>query len=888
MKKTKKGLIISLSIIAVIFISLLVLPFAFKGKIADLAKTEINNMLTAKVDFEDVSMSFIRNFPNASLTLHNLKITGTNEFENDTLLLSEKINVVINLKSLFSDDGYEIKKIAFDNSSVLLHVLPDGSANWDIMKEDDIEQVPDTSSMSFNLKLNDFIINRADFTYWDEQGNMRFDIKDLKIAASGDLSADSSLLKTQISAGAISFLMDDMEYISKATAEIKADINANLNDFIFTFSENTSRLNAIPFSFSGWVQLLDPEGFDMDIQLNADDVDFKSILSLVPAVYATEFESLKADGKVDLTGYVKGLMVGDDYPAFDLKLSVADGWFQYPDLPKSLQNINIDMQLQNPGGDLDLTVVNIPQFNFSMGGNPFSAQLRVANPMSDPDLKMNAQGKLDLGMIKDIYPLGDDMNLNGIFNINLNLGGRMSYYDNNQFDKFTFGGTMSISDLLLKMASMSNDVAIPAAKMTFNNRYVDLSELKVKIGENDIQATGKLENFVAYALNDKTLKGQLNVTSTYLNLNDFMSDETSEKVVEESTPETPEEAFSVIEVPKNINFTMQADFKELHYGKMKFDNTKGNLKVEDGEVKFQNMSMQAFGGTVLLNGVYSTADLEKPTVNMDLTISDVIFTEIFNQVEMLQKIVPIFSKAKGSFSTKMSFSSLLQQDMTPNLTSILADGSLSTKSIDLSEIPVLDALASSLKKPELSSVSLKDLLLLFSIKDGQLTTKPFDIKVGDLKMNLGGSAGLDQTLSYTGKAQLPDNLNLGRISTIGFTIGGTFKKPSVKLDLAETLNTLLDSDTATGQKVDEIKEKATAEIQKQADNLRTEAKNAGEKLVKEAEKQSNELVNKATNPITKKAAEVAGAKLVEEAKKQADKLYQQADAEATKLEAKTR
>ncbi len=892
----KKGIIVTLSVIVGFFVVLLVLPFAFKGKITKLAKDEINNMLTAKVDFGGFSMSFIRNFPNASFTLKDLQITGTEAFEKDTLLFSEDINFVINLKSLFSDSGYEIEKLALGKSQIFLHVLPDGSANWDIMKEDETEQEADTSAMSFNFKLKDVSLKQGDFTYKDDEGDMKFEILGLSLTSSGDLSADSSLLRTQAQAKAISFWMEGVEYLSKASADIKADINANLNDFIFTFSENSSRLNAISFSFAGWFQMLDPEGFDMDIKLNAGDVDFKSILSLVPAIYATEFESLKADGKVSLDAFVKGKMIGEDYPAFDLKLAVSDGWFQYPALPKSLQGINIGLQVANPGGDLDLTVVDIPKFAFNMGGNPFSASARVAYPLSDPDLKLNAKGKLDLGMIKEIYPLEEGMNLNGIFNLDLNLAGRMSYYEKNQFDKFSFGGNMSINDLLLKMASMPQDVSIPKANLAFNNRYVDLSTLQVQIGKNDIQANGKLENFVAYALNDQTLKGQLNITSSHLNISDFMSDVPTEEA------STEEEALSLIEVPKNIDFTLQANIKELLYDKMHFADAKGVLKVANGEVKFQNMNMQAFGGSLGLNGTYSTADLKKPFMNMDFSINEVVFTEIFNQVQSLQKIAPIFNKALGKFSTKMSFNSLLKQDMMPDLASILADGSFSTKSVSLAEVPALTALASGLKKPELSSLSLKDLSLLFSIKDGRLTTKPFDIKAGNVKMNLSGSTGLDQTLSYKGKAQLPSELNLGKFSTVGFTIGGTFTKPSVKLDLSETVNTLID-DAKTNVKaevdkqIDDAKAKAEAELKKQkeaavqeakkqGDKLRAEAKAAGEKLVAEAEKQKTQLINKASNPITKKTAEVSGQLLVDEAKKRADELYKKADTEASKLEEK--
>ena len=99
--KVKKGLIIGLSVIGVVFAMLLVLPYAFKDKIMKLAKVQVNNKILAKVDFDDFSLSFIRHFPNATVRVGNLRIVGVGEFAKDTLISCEKIDLVLNLKSLF-------------------------------------------------------------------------------------------------------------------------------------------------------------------------------------------------------------------------------------------------------------------------------------------------------------------------------------------------------------------------------------------------------------------------------------------------------------------------------------------------------------------------------------------------------------------------------------------------------------------------------------------------------------------------------------------------------------------------------------------------------------------------------------------------------------------
>ena len=877
--KVKKGLKIGGSIVVVFFLILLILPFAFKGKITKLAKEQINGKLNATVDFDKIDLSFIRHFPFATVSMENLRIVGINEFKKDTLLYSENVDLVLNLSSLFSDKGYEIRKLQIDNSRILAHVLLNGKNNWTVTKTDSTEK-NDTTPMSFNLKLKDFEIKKAYIVYWDEQGKQKAVIHNLNHHTSGDFTADSSMLKTKTTIDSLDYWMGGVKYISKAEVELNADINANLNKQIYKFSENSSRINAIPFSFAGWVKMLD-DGYDMDLTLDAKKVDFKAILSMIPAIYSNSFEGVKAGGAVNMSGFLKGKMIGDNYPAFDFKLTAVNGWFQYPKLPKSVQNINIAADISNPGKTLDATVVDVSKFAFTLGGNPFSAQMRVAYPMSDPELTMKAVGKLDLGNIKEIYPLEAETQLNGVLDMNLDLGGRMSYYDNNQYDKFKFAGKLNITNMLVKMKASPQDISITKANMVFNNRYADLSTLQMKLGRNDLTMSGKVENFVAYALHDKTLVGSLNMQSNYFNVSDFMTADTKSTKADTAK-------MSLIQIPKNINFTMKADFKKLVYSKMDFSNAKGTLLVANGDMKIQNMGLQAFGGNMTMNGLYSTADVKKPYVNFDVNLSDVTFTEIFKQVETLQKFAPVFEKATGKFSSKLSINSLLQNDMMPNLASLIGNGSFSTKSIGLSNVEVINALASKLNKSGLSSSTIKDVALSFDIKDGKVNTKPFDVTLGNIKMKLGGSTGLDKSIAYTGTVQMPDQFNMGKLSNLNLKIGGTFSKPKVQLDVMSMLNNVI-SDTkakavsAVNKQIDAVKPNAVKAAQEQADQIRSEAKRIGDQLISEAKNQGDQLVAKTSNPITKAIAQRAAKKLVEEAQKKSDDLNTKADAKAKDL-----
>ena len=882
--KKRTGLIV-LSVIAFVLVVLLALPFAFRGKIMEITKRELNKQLTADVDFRTLRLSFLRSFPNASVTLKDFTVTGTGDFAKDTLLFSRDVNLVLNIKSLFGETGYEVNRLQLTDSKVLAHVLKDGRANWDIMKVDSTA-APDTAAMQFNFKLKDVVVTRADVRYADDEGDVAADVKNLNFNLNGDLTADSSLLVTTLTVDTLDFWSDGIQYASDMTVDLAADINANLNSDRYAFANNQMKLNAVPFALNGWVQLID-SGYDMDLILDARKVDFKSILSLMPAIYSTSFDKLKAAGKVDMSGFIKGKMEGDNYPAFDLALSVANGWFQYPTLPKSVKDIQLTSRLTSKGGTLDNTVVDFSKFSFNLGGNPFTMQGRITTPLSDPDMALKAVGKLDLGMIKDVYPLEKGTTLNGLLNMNVNMAGKMSWFENNLFEKFRFGGTVNVQNMMLRMKDLTQDVAISQANLTFSDRYLNLNDLKMKIGRNDLTGSGKAENYMAYALRDKTLKGNFAVKSAYFNLNDFMAAETSEK--------NDSSSLTVVKIPKNLDLALDGTFSELIYDKMNFRNAAALLKVADGNLNIQKMNVNAFGGVMALTGTYSSSNPLKPFVDFDLDMKNISFKEIFAQVQVLQKIAPIFDKVFGTFNSKLKINSLLQQDMMPVLATILGNGSLNAKAVQVKEVAALAKLGEALKVNELINLTLKDLALMFQIKDGRVNTNPFAIKAADMELKLGGSTGLDQTINYSGNIKLPEKMNLGKFSNVGFKILGTFTKPQIQLDMKNTLTNLVEEKKAVVMhKADSFKnvaldkgraerEKALLQAQAKADQILEKARLAGDKLIEQAQAQGDSLVVKASNPVMKQLAKKGAEQLVKEARKQADNINKKAKEEADKV-----
>lgn len=887
-KGLKKGLTIGGIVVGAIILLMILIPVLFKGKIKEAVLEAANKELNAKVDISDFGLNLFSNFPNATLSLDNASVVGVGDFEKDTLLQAQSASVTIDLFSLFGSD-YKISRINLDKASIYAKVLADGRANWDIMKADStVSATSGEANTPFNLNLKKISVNDCNVIFQNDSTNIKFSIMGWNGDISGDFSASETTLKTKSTINELSFTMDGIPYLVRVKGIAEATINANLDKMSFKFEESNLQVNDLQASVDGTFGFVGEDGMEFDLKLNAPDIQFKDVLSLVPAMYTDDFKDIKTSGTAKVEAYIKGLMEGDTYPAFDVKIAIADAMFQYPSLPKAVNNINVDLTINNPKqGSLDNMIVDVSKFSFNLGGNPFSGSLNVSTPMSDPNLKAQARGTLNLAMIKEVYPLEKGTELNGVLNADISIAAAMSAIEKEQYEKVSAAGHLKLNNMVYKSQDMP-DVLIKDAAMEFTPRYVNLSSLNLNIGKNDLSATGRLENFIPYALKDKTLKGQLSLKSNYLNANDFISEETTTGT--ENTTETS--SGEDIIIPKNLDFALTAALNKVVYNKINITNMNGAMTVKDGILSLNNVSANALGGSCKVNGTYNTSDPKNVKVNFGLNLSNVSFAETFKSVESIQKFAPIFENLLGNYSMNLNFNTTLGQSILQTLGALAANGSIQTSNVKVENMPVLTALSSALKIDGLKSFSAKDINLPFSISDGKIATKPFSLNLGDGGvMKLEGTTGLDESINYKGTVTLPKSMSNKYVSAVPITIGGTFTKPKIGVDskalVGDAINSVLgnalggSSNAAAGSASAKVAEEKAKQIQ----NLRDQADKAATKLSEEAEKASADLVSKAgSNPIAKAAAKAAGKKLVDEAKKQGDKLKADAESQITKLE----
>lgn len=889
----KRFLKITATVVAVVLVVAIVTPLLLRGKIGDIVKREANAMLAARLDFEKLDISLLRNFPNASLNLKGLTLVGTDRFEGDTIVAARRITVVVNLMSLVGDEGFEVRKIILASPALHAHKLADGAVNWDVMKPSepaDTTAAEKSAPSSFRLSVRDFRLTDAVIRYEDDSTGMELRTAPLSLRLSGDMSAESTQLDLDLLAGGVDFTQGGVPLLHDAELALDAEIDADLAEGRFTFSRNTLRLNAIEMRLDGWVQQVG-DALAMDVSAGCSEVRFKDLLSLIPAFYKHEFRSLAASGELSMELWARGQMHGAQLPAFELKTEVHNGSFQYSSLPKAVTDINIAAKVSNAGGELDKTEVEISEFGLKMAGNSLSATGYATNLMSDPTFRATLSGRVDLGAIREVYPLEKGIDLAGRIAASMKLAGRMSDVESGRYERISASGSLVVEQLGLHVQQLP-EVFIRRAAATISPQAMTLGEFGVTVGGSDLSATGQLTGYLGYLMRGEQLAGRLYVKSDLLDLNEIRAAVPADAEAESADAEKPaEEAAAApaqaIVVPKNLNLSLNAELKKVLLEKMVITDIAGEMSVAGGTLSLDRLGLQLFGGKASASGRYSTAaDPAHPTLSLAASIAKASFPRTFEEIEAVRQLAPIFEKASGDYSLSIDMRTTLDAAMSPDLMSLTAQGELSSENVSVEGVEAFDKLADLLKNDKLRRIEARDLKIRFSIKDGRVTTEPFDLKMGDVNVNMSGTTGLDRTIDYTAKVTLPAGVG-GVLGAVNVGIGGTFTSPKITLGVQETVEQVVSNvvseqiDNLTGGRGGLLSD----DTQTRAAALREEAQRAGEKLVEAAETQRQKLVDAAAKKgaLAKIAAEAAGDALVDEAKKQSKALLEEAEKQIQKL-----
>ncbi len=468
-----------------VMLALIFIPIIYADEIKMAIHKKAVQTLKARVFYDDFYLNLFSDFPNVTFSISDFGIIGEGAFQNDTLMQVKAFEIVPNLWSIIAEDQIKVKGILADNLMLNIKVLKDGQANYDIVRttEQDTTEIQEPSALKVNLEY--WNITNSQIKYSDETMQFFMLLDQVNHDGKGEFIGDIFDFKGKATAEKLNVNFEGINYLSNKRVEIDAGLEMDLDKFKFTFKENYAKLNDFAFNFDGFFQMFD-DRYEMDIDFGTENTPFKTLLSLVPAEFATDLNDLQSEGEVLFDGFVKGTFSDTKMPAFRLKLKTENAMFKYPDLPMAVDKIHVDLVIDNPDGNLENTVTDIKNFSLNLGKNPVKGRFRVKG-LTHYDMNADVHAKINLGDMAQVFPM-DSLTVKGMYELHLKLNG--IYHELNRTIP-KIDAEMTLADGFVK----SDAYPIPVEKITLlssiKNTSGKLADTQINLSKLSLEADGQ-------------------------------------------------------------------------------------------------------------------------------------------------------------------------------------------------------------------------------------------------------------------------------------------------------------------------------------------------------------------------------------------------------------
>jgi len=189
-------------------------------------------------------------------------------------------------------------------------------------------------------------------------------------------------------------------------------------------------------------------------------------------------------------------------------------------LPQPVKNIDLAINVDNPDGITDHTVVNISKGHIEFGNDPFDFTLLLKNPVTVQYIEAAVKGKLNLAQVTHFVKLSGNTKLSGLLDADASAKGNLAVIMQQKPGPFTANGFINITGLNYSSNDFPQPISNSNLQIKFENPdgVVDHTTIQIpaaylEIGNNPIDFNVLIKNPATVLYFDGAAKGKFNLAS---------------------------------------------------------------------------------------------------------------------------------------------------------------------------------------------------------------------------------------------------------------------------------------------------------------------------------------------------------------------------------------
>ena len=747
-KTAKKIIFIFIIIIAVFLLLAGVLAFAFGDKIADVVLTELYKYTKVEIKHKDVSFSLIRKFPMASLQVCDIE---ANDLQGkNTLLKAEKIFLQFNLFDLVRKN-YTIRKVDIFNADLHLIINEKGENNWDIFRLDDTAK-----SENVNLHLNTVQFQKVNV--WFEHNQQKINVLTTinRMSAKGNFSDNVFVANLSSNVLIREISQDTTLYLSDQNLQFYTKLHIDTDNQIYAIEGGNFDLDILEF-IANITLSKKAEIYAIETRFAVKHANIEKILAKFPHKIHEKTAILKPKGIFTATFEMNGEW--GKKTKLDIK-----GDFECKN--GNIENIENEIKLSKISmkGHFSTLVpqtltsmkITIDDFSAKLNQGHIHGLLDVEN-FVQPFVNISVNGKFNLEDLHNFLPTNYIYKTSGSANIDLSFQNKFTQLENitaQDLKNSIIDGNILFNHASIQIHEEETMLEDLSGSLRFDNLIVNTEKLKGKLKGNTFELNGKIENILPYILDNSS---RLKITAN-LYVPDFDMDKLFAKEPQNTKKRSKEQSEQELFLPANIDFDFTFKADALSYNQFRAVNTVGKAIFLDNVLQLENLQMTTCDGKILAKATVSQHTNDNFLIKCEAKMSDINIQKLFFAFNNFGQKNLTDKNIRGTAYSEVTFSSIIQKDLSLVANSIVSVIDISIKNGELNNFSTLESLSKFVELDELRNIKFATLENQIHIEKSTIHIPAIEIKNNALNLSLWGMHTFSGDIDYHIKLLLKDVL----------------------------------------------------------------------------------------------------------------------------------
>ena len=710
-----------------LLISGFVITYFFSERIEKTVMNKIQEKMTSDLELGDVAFSFYEKFPSASVKISNLLAFEKEGFNNDTLFYAKLTYIEVSIIDIILS-SFEIKKVVVDNGEINIKYDNDNNPNFTIFKTNEKNKNKLTLN---NLILLDthikFNKKEVDIKWRIQEGFLEF--KEANVIINAKLFSKKLIVNTR-------------DYIHKKQM-ILATVLEIKKDSVLIQQGSIVHVENLKTELSGKIIM----GKIIDLDFSCEDQELTNIIQNTPEHLKSIYNSFQANGIVNCSGNIKGLVSKLSNPYLDMKCSIEKGIFNLKNLPFKLENVSLKSKINN-GVERNFhnTEIEIIDFNSKTENGFIKGDFSIQN-LNNYYLTAKFSSIWDLAEINNYFEDSPFLNLQGKLSANTQYSGNISF--DSKFTNY-FLKANHISKTRFKKASfiyknIPLDFNFNTVECVFKNNRIEVKNSASTIADSDINFTGNITNLIGYILKkEDAIDITGNLKATYIKFDELLSlKDTLEKQGEGT-------------MPKWIYANLNTNIKTFSYDDFIASDITGQLTYDNKTLTGENIRLSSLNGNIAGNFKFYESKNNNLTLFSQLNLNKLNIRNAFLAFNNFNQDFITAKHIKGIGTAEIQMQAAWKPGFIFEKDKLSVKSHLVIEKGELIQFKPLENLSEYVSLDDLKTVQFSTLENTIEINNNVVTIPTMEIKSSALSVFLSGTHTFEQEIDYRIKLLLSE------------------------------------------------------------------------------------------------------------------------------------